>query len=221
QMRDCFHDDSVVRISWINASGPEFVRRSKEMAERNVQASHRLGPIFVTLAGDRAIAQLVAIIDIPFKLEGIEVMLSSHTRLLLLLPSTELAEALVAIEGRPWAEWRHGKPITANSLARLLALYGIAPATIRVGSKTPKGYQRKDFADVFERYLVPDGQEEASKPQHRNNADEMGTSTTSAIATAAPLLRFEKAKKSNNDGQCCGVAVANPREAQRAHLETR
>jgi len=83
QMRDCFHDDSVVRISWINASGPEFVRRSKEMAERNVQASHRLGPIFVTLAGDRAIAQLVVIVDIPFKLEGVEVMLSSHARLLL------------------------------------------------------------------------------------------------------------------------------------------
>jgi hypothetical protein len=29
QMRDCFHDDSGVRISWITASGPEFVRRSK------------------------------------------------------------------------------------------------------------------------------------------------------------------------------------------------
>ena len=53
------------------------------MAERDVQASHRLGPILVTLAGDRAIEQLVTIIDIPFKLEGIEVMLSSHTRLLL------------------------------------------------------------------------------------------------------------------------------------------
>jgi hypothetical protein len=34
QMHDCFHDDSVVRISWINASGPEFVRRSKEMADQ-------------------------------------------------------------------------------------------------------------------------------------------------------------------------------------------
>ncbi len=68
QMRDCFHDDSVVRISWINASGPEFVRRSKEMAERNVPASHRIGPIFVTLAGERAIAQFTAIIDIPFLL---------------------------------------------------------------------------------------------------------------------------------------------------------
>jgi hypothetical protein len=77
------------------------------------------------------------------------------------------------------------------------------------------------FADAFERYLAPDGQEEASKPQHRNNADEMGTSTTSATATAAPLLRFENAKKPNNDGQCCGVAVANPGEAHRAHLETR
>jgi len=82
QMRDCFHDDSVVRISWINASGPEFVRRSKEMAERNVKASHRLGPILVTLAGDRAIAQLAAIIDIPFTLKGIEVMMSSYARFL-------------------------------------------------------------------------------------------------------------------------------------------
>ena len=83
QMRDCFHDDSMVRISWINASGPEFVRRSKEMAERNVKASHRLGPIFVTLAGDRAIAQLAAIIDIPFTLKGTEVLVSSHARLLI------------------------------------------------------------------------------------------------------------------------------------------
>ena len=35
------------------------------------------------MAGDRAIAQLVVIVDIPFKLEGVEVMLSSHARLLL------------------------------------------------------------------------------------------------------------------------------------------
>jgi hypothetical protein len=82
QMRDCFHEDSVVRISWINASGPEFVRRSKEMAERKVKATHRLGPIFVTLAGDRAIAQLAANIDIPFTLKGIEVIMSSYARFL-------------------------------------------------------------------------------------------------------------------------------------------
>ena len=64
QMRDCFHEDSIVRLSWIDASGPEFVRRSQEMVERNVKATHRLGPILVTLASNRAIAQLGAIIEI-------------------------------------------------------------------------------------------------------------------------------------------------------------
>ncbi|TAN54282.1 MAG: hypothetical protein EPN19_06935 [Betaproteobacteria bacterium] len=82
QMRECFHDDSRVRLSWIDASGPEFVRRSQEMAARNVQASHRLGPVMVTLAGERAIAQLSAIIDIPLALQGVEVLLSSHARFL-------------------------------------------------------------------------------------------------------------------------------------------
>ena len=89
QMRDCFYDDSVVRISWITASGPEFVRLSKEMAERNVKASHRLGPILVTLASNRAIAQLRAMIDIPFTLKGVEVMMSSHAHLLFRAESQE------------------------------------------------------------------------------------------------------------------------------------
>src|SRR5262249_4253709 len=83
QMRDCFHDDSMVRISWIKASGPEFVRRSIEMAKGVVRVSHRLGPIFVTLSADRAIAQCAAIVEHPFMLNGIEVMMSSHVRLLL------------------------------------------------------------------------------------------------------------------------------------------
>ena len=80
QMRDCFHEDSTVRLSWIDASGPEFVRRSQEMAERNVKATHRLGPILVTLAGDRAIAQLGAIIDIPGKVRSVAVVVSTHAR---------------------------------------------------------------------------------------------------------------------------------------------
>ncbi len=82
QMRDCFHEDSRVCLSWIDASGPEFVRRSREMADRGVRASHRLGPILVTLAGERAIAQLGGIIDIPSTIHGIEVMLASHARFL-------------------------------------------------------------------------------------------------------------------------------------------
>jgi hypothetical protein len=82
QMLDCYHEDSVVRLSWIDGSGPEFVRRSKEMAARNVKAKHRLAPILVTLAGDRAIAQLGAVIDIPSKVRGKAVIFSSHARFL-------------------------------------------------------------------------------------------------------------------------------------------
>lgn len=69
------------------------------------------------------------------------------------LPSAELVEALVAIEGRPWAEWKAGKPITANGLARLLAPFGVKPGTIRTAAGTPKGYQLTQFEDDFARYL--------------------------------------------------------------------
>ncbi len=45
-------------------------------------ATHRLGPIIVRVAGDRAVASLTAIIDIPAQLSGIKVQLSSHARFL-------------------------------------------------------------------------------------------------------------------------------------------
>ena len=69
------------------------------------------------------------------------------------LSSAELVEALVAIEGRPWAEWRAGKPISPNGVARLLVRFNIVPETIRVGDRTPKGYLRARFDDAFQRYL--------------------------------------------------------------------
>jgi hypothetical protein len=71
-----------VRVSWFSGSGADFVEGSIDMARRKVLAKHRLGPILVRLAGDRAVASLSAIIDIPAKLSGIEVQLSSHTRFL-------------------------------------------------------------------------------------------------------------------------------------------
>ena len=76
-MRDCFHPDSRVRISWFNGSGAEFVEGSIDMARRGISAKHRLGPPLVRLANNRAVASLAAIIDIPDNLGGIDVMLST------------------------------------------------------------------------------------------------------------------------------------------------
>src|SRR5205823_6346393 len=70
------------------------------------------------------------------------------------IKSADLAMALVAIEGHPWAEHgRSGKPLSANGLARMLGSDNISPSTIRFGSDTAKGYELEQFADVFARYL--------------------------------------------------------------------
>lgn len=82
RMRACFHPDAVVRISWFDGSGPEFVERSIDMARRGVRATHRLGPVAVRLNGDRAVASLGATIDIPGVLDGVDICLSSHARFL-------------------------------------------------------------------------------------------------------------------------------------------
>ena len=80
RMRECFHPDSLVRLSWFTGSGWDFVAGSIDMARRGVLAKHRLGPPLVRLSGDRAVATFAGVIDIPTALSGIEAQLSSHAR---------------------------------------------------------------------------------------------------------------------------------------------
>ncbi len=82
RMKECFWPDSLVRVSWFRGNGADFVSGSIEMARRGVPAKHRLAPILVTLSGDRAIASLTAIIDLPVRLKGIDATLSTHSRFL-------------------------------------------------------------------------------------------------------------------------------------------
>jgi SnoaL-like protein len=82
QLGDCYLPDSRVEISWISGTGAQFVAGSIEMARRGVRARHRLGPVRVRLNGQRALASLSCVIDIPGELEGVEFCLSSHARLL-------------------------------------------------------------------------------------------------------------------------------------------
>jgi len=81
-MRQCFWPDSVVRVSWFQGNGSDFVTGSMDMAKRGIGAKHRLAPILVRLAGERAVASLAAIIDLPVKLKGVQATLSTHARFL-------------------------------------------------------------------------------------------------------------------------------------------
>jgi hypothetical protein len=70
-------------------------------------------------------------------------------------PSADLAARLVAVEGAAWADWGHGKGLTANTLARLLRAFEIRPRTIKLhDGSTPKGYHRHQFEEAFGRYLA-------------------------------------------------------------------
>jgi hypothetical protein len=82
QMGDCFWPDSLIRVSWFQGNGADFVTGSMNMARRGLPAKHRLAPILVTLSGSRAVASLSAIIDLPVKLKGVEATLSTHSRFL-------------------------------------------------------------------------------------------------------------------------------------------
>jgi hypothetical protein len=78
--------------------------------------------------------------------------------------SSDLADTLAKIEGRPWAEWgRSGKPISPNQIAKLLKEYKIYSGTVRNGDRTAKGYYLSVFAEAFERYLGPHPPSETSQ----------------------------------------------------------
>jgi hypothetical protein len=67
--------------------------------------------------------------------------------------SAELAAFLADLDGRPWADWKAGKPITAKSIANLLAPFNIGPNEMRVGQQVLRGYHRDQFEDAFARYV--------------------------------------------------------------------
>jgi putative DNA primase/helicase len=112
------------------------------------------------------------------------------------MSSADLADHLSKIDGRPWGEWKAGRPISPAALARQLGAFGILSGTIRLdGGHTLKGYKRADFSDAFERYLVPHSVT-PSQPNGDGHCDALQNVTTGSHVT------LSKALQPNNDGHC-------------------
>ena len=95
--------------------------------------------------------------------------------------SVDLVAKLAADPERPWAEWKHGKPLTQNQLARLLKSFCIVSETVHIpGLSDAKGYQRTHFEEPWNVYCpgqnTPSAQSGTSEASKRPNAD--GPSTT-------------------------------------------
>jgi Protein of unknown function (DUF3631) len=69
------------------------------------------------------------------------------------LSSEDLTACLVAMEDRPWSDWKNSKPLTKAQLARLLKPFDIVSDSVRISTdRTLKGYYLRQFDDAFERY---------------------------------------------------------------------
>jgi hypothetical protein len=120
------------------------------------------------------------------------------------MPSADLVKALIAIEGRPWAEMgKARKPLTQNGLARMLKPLKIRSEDIWIDSRSLKGYVFRHFEEAFARYLPPEG---VSKPRERENADETGTSDLFQTARRETDLADRKCDKPTNGGHPRGLA---------------
>ncbi len=69
------------------------------------------------------------------------------------ITSSAMAERLAEIEDAPWSEWgKSRKPITPQSVAKLLKPFGVAPKALKFSGATHNGYTRDAFEEVWARY---------------------------------------------------------------------
>ena len=119
--------------------------------------------------------------------------------------SADLVQRLIELEGRPWAELSHGKPLTQNRLARLLKPLAIGPGNVGPENSRARGYKRNQFQEAFERYLAP----EAPSELHRcTEGDEIRTSGVFEPHSEKDGCALGNCEKSNNGGHLGGCAVA-------------
>lgn len=72
-----------------------------------------------------------------------------------MLPTETIIENLIAVEERPWRDYRFGKPLTARQLAQLLDGFEVKPMKIRTGATTTaRGYRVEAFARAFASHLA-------------------------------------------------------------------
>ena len=115
------------------------------------------------------------------------------------ITSVDLVLALVAMEERPWPEWKHGKPITTRGVVRLLADFQIRPKTFRVDvHTTAKGYLLDDLKDTFSQY-IPDPSVTRSQP------NETGAYSENPSVTPPPNVTDGKGRKPAENKECYRV----------------
>ncbi|HEV2913716.1 MAG TPA: DUF3631 domain-containing protein [Pyrinomonadaceae bacterium] len=118
------------------------------------------------------------------------------------LESEKIVNALIEIEGHPWAEGKNDKPLSKTRLAKLLNPFKIYPDKWREGKDTLRGYIRRDFEEVFARYLDT----ETPQTPHATDSTTYGQNET---PQEPPPVAVENDNNSNGIKDMASVAVEN------------
>jgi hypothetical protein len=118
------------------------------------------------------------------------------------LASAKIVEALHVLEHRPWAEWRHGRPLSSTSLARLLKPFKITPRQFWDSEANIRGYLVSQFDEAFTRYLPDPTAETLDTSESAPFSDFQTARSPSSLATATAPNAKEAADSS-------GLAVDN------------
>jgi putative DNA primase/helicase len=119
--------------------------------------------------------------------------------------SAMLAEHLVRLEGRPWAEFgKAQKPITQNTVARLLRPFGIAPTRIGPEDGRARGYRRWQFKEVFDAYAAPPPSRNRPTVQNAMDIEQVGTSQPSSAPDGWTVGKSQKPASSLSSGHLDG-----------------
>jgi putative DNA primase/helicase len=122
--------------------------------------------------------------------------------------SQALCDQLTLMEERPWSDFRRGKPISPNQLARLLRDFSVHSRSIRFESGVQRGYERADFVEAFERYLA------TALPSKCNTATTLSHSDESKLSQSATDLPCSTSENAGNSAPDEGRSTVALRNAQ-------
>ena len=68
------------------------------------------------------------------------------------IPTMEIVSDLIVMEERPWVDWRHGKPISAQTVSKLMKPFGVTVRILKLHGPTRRVYLRSDVEAAAARY---------------------------------------------------------------------
>ncbi|MDA3887681.1 MAG: DUF3631 domain-containing protein, partial [Allgaiera sp.] len=70
------------------------------------------------------------------------------------LQTADLVQSLNDLDERPWLEWRNGRPLASQSIAKLLRPFEVRPRNAKVSGQVLKSYYRADVDAAYQRYCA-------------------------------------------------------------------